>query len=64
MPFKPIPTKLFKKFLRKKGLKLQRTHGDHEIWDYPIDSPLLRPVTFIGYEKEIPPLHIKHAYRL
>ncbi|MBN2350351.1 MAG: hypothetical protein JXJ22_16045 [Bacteroidales bacterium] len=59
MTYKPVPTKKFKKFLRKKGLRHQRTHGDHEIWDYPGNSPLLRPVTFIGCEKEIPALHIQ-----
>jgi len=36
-----------------------RIHGDHEIWDYPNDNFfLLRPVTFIGCDKEIPALHI------
>jgi hypothetical protein len=57
MTFKPIPTKKFKQFLRKKGLEHLRTKGDHEIWDYPENSPLLRPVTFIG--NDIPSLHIK-----
>ena len=59
MTFKPIPTKKFKKFLRKKGLKRLRYHGDHEIWDYPKDSNLLRPITFIGCDKDIPALHIE-----
>ena len=59
MVYKPVPTKKFKKFLKNKGLRLQRTKGDHEIWDYPGKSSLLRPVTFIGCDKTIPPLHIK-----
>ncbi len=59
MTFKPIPTKKFKKFLSKKGLVYIRTKGDHEIWDFPFNSALLRPVIFIGCEKEIPSLHIK-----
>ncbi len=59
MTFKPISTKKFKKFLKNKGLKLVRIHGDHEVWDYPDDNfSLLRPVTFIGCEKEIPAFHI------
>ncbi|MFC0876943.1 hypothetical protein ACE01N_10120 [Saccharicrinis sp. FJH2] len=59
MTYKPIPTKKFKKFLKKRGLKHIRDNGDHEIWDFPNDKQLLRPVTIIGCEKEIPPLHIK-----
>jgi hypothetical protein len=58
MGFKPIPTKKFKKYLKSKGLKHLRDKGDHEIWDNP-DEPLIRPVTFIGCDKEIPSLHIK-----
>lgn len=58
MTYKPISTKKFKKFLKKKGLKHLRSRGDHEIWDYPNKSKLLRPITFIGCEKEIPALHI------
>ena len=59
MTYKPIPTRKFVKFLKEIGLELQRTKGDHEIWDYPHNSRLLRPVTFISKEKTIPPLHIK-----
>ena len=59
MSFKPIPTKKFKKYLKSKGLRHIRNKGDHEIWDYDDRSILLSPVTFIGCEKEIPPLHIK-----
>jgi len=59
MSYKPIPTKKFKKYLKYKGLKHLRSEGDHEIWDFPNDNRLFRPVTFIGCEKEIPALHIK-----
>jgi len=58
MTYKPVSTKIFKKFLRATGLKHQRTSGDHEIWDYPNKSDLLRPVTFIGCDKNIPALHV------
>ncbi|NJK86868.1 MAG: hypothetical protein HC906_13730 [Bacteroidales bacterium] len=40
-----------------------RSKGDHEIWDYPENSTLLRPVTFIGCEKEISILHIQTNLR-
>jgi uncharacterized protein YllA (UPF0747 family) len=59
MTYKPIPTKKFKKFLKQRGLKHIRNQGDHEIWDFPKDSQLLRPITIVGCEKEIPALHIQ-----
>jgi predicted RNA binding protein YcfA (HicA-like mRNA interferase family) len=59
MSHKPVSTKKFKKYLKSLGLEYKRTHGDHEIWDYPDASTLLRPVTFIGCEKEVPAFHIK-----
>ena len=59
MTYKPVPTKKFRKFLRERGLRHIRSHGDHEIWDYPNNSKLLRPITFIGCEKEIPSFHIR-----
>ena len=37
----------------------KRTKGSHEIWDYPDESKLDRPVVFRGDEKEIPPSHIR-----
>jgi hypothetical protein len=58
MSYKPVPTKKFKKFLKNHDLELKRTEGDHEIWDKADDS-LLRPVTIIGCDKEVPALHIK-----
>ena len=57
MGYKPIPTARWKKWLKKRGLQYKRTEASHEIWDYPDDS-LLRPVTFRGAKKEIPPCHI------
>ena len=59
MGFKPVPTKKFKKYLKNLGLVCVRKSGDHEIWDFQKDSPLLRPLTIIGCEKDIPALHIK-----
>lgn len=55
---RPVPVAKFKKFLKSHNIEFQRTKGDHEIWDCKDDS-LLRPVTFIGKEKEVPILHIK-----
>ena len=54
---KPVPTRKFIKFLKSIGLEYKRTKGDHDIWD-KIEGSLPRPVTFIGREKEIPPMHI------
>jgi len=59
MTYKPIPTKKFIKFLKSIGLVSIRSKGDHEIWDYPENSHLLRPVTFIGKDKTVPPLHVE-----
>lgn len=59
MGYKTVPTSTFIKFLKYKGLVYKRTKGDHEIWDYPNGNCLLRPVTFIGKEKDIPNTHIK-----
>ena len=58
MSHKPIKIKKFKKYLKNKGLIYIRTEGDHEIWDYP-DDTLLRPIVFIGCDKEIPAFHIR-----
>ncbi len=58
MGYKPIPTKKFEKWLKKKGLVYKRTEDSHDIWDYK-DNSLLRPVTFRGAYKEIPPMHIQ-----
>lgn len=59
MTYKPVPTKKFIKFLKKIGLVFQRSKGDHEIWDYPEKSSLLRPVTFISKDKTVPSLHVE-----
>lgn len=55
---KPIPTKTFRKFLKKIGCIYIRTKGSHEIWDKK-DKSLNRPVIFRGSKKEIPPTHIR-----
>jgi predicted RNA binding protein YcfA (HicA-like mRNA interferase family) len=55
---RPIKTQTFRKFLQHIGLVFVRIEGDHEIWDRPGVS-LLRPVTFITNEKEVPPIHLK-----
>jgi len=54
---RPIPTDLFRAFLKQKGLIHKRTKGGHEIWDYP-DNSLSRPIVFRAHEKEIPWYHI------
>ena len=59
MSFKPVQTRKFKQFLKNKGLKHLRSEGDHELWDYPDGKKLLRPITFIGCDKEIPAFHIR-----
>ena len=57
---KPVPTKKFQKWLKKKGLVHKRTESSHDIWDYPDGSEkfLLRPVTIRSKDKDIPPCHI------
>ncbi len=57
MGFKPVQTKKFRKWLKRRGLVYKRTTASHEIWDYPDDS-LWRPVTFRGAKNEIPGTHI------
>lgn len=58
MAYKPIPTALFIRYLRKKGLESFGMKGSHEKWDYP-GKKLLRPVMIRPAEDEIPPLHVK-----
>jgi hypothetical protein len=58
MTYKPVPTKKFVQFLKEIGLEHLRSKGDHEIWDYPENSSLLRPVTFISKDKTVPALHV------
>lgn len=57
---KPIPTKKFQKWLKKRGLEYKRTESSHDVWDYPNDSDkiLLRPVVIRSKDKDIPPCHI------
>ena len=50
---------MFRRFLKSLGLVHKRTKSSHEIWDYPDESKLDRPVVFRGDEKEIPPTHIR-----
>lgn len=54
---KPIPVKLWKEFLKSKGLKHIRTEASHEIWDNS-DKPLLRPCTVVPKHDSVPKLHI------
>ena len=58
MPFRSVPTGIFRKWLRSRELVYVRTKGGHEIWDYP-DGSLLRPVIFRAEPKDIPPLQIQ-----
>jgi predicted RNA binding protein YcfA (HicA-like mRNA interferase family) len=55
---KQIPKRKFQAFLRKCGLRQERTKGSHEVWNRP-DAPLNRPVTIQTSSKDIPLLHIK-----
>lgn len=57
MGIKPVPAKLFRKFLADQGLKYVRTVGGHEIWDRT-DGSLLRRVTIQTHCKDVPMLHI------
>jgi predicted RNA binding protein YcfA (HicA-like mRNA interferase family) len=57
MGIKPVKTKIFEKWLTKRGLVYKRTKGSHDVWDFPDDS-LLRPVVFRSKDKEIPGCHI------
>ena len=54
---KPIPVKLWKEFLKSKGLKHIRTESSHEVWDIP-EKPLLRPCTVVPKHDMVPKLHI------
>lgn len=54
---KPIPIKLWKEYLKSKGLKHIRTEASHEVWDNP-DKPLLRPCTIVPKHELVPKLHI------
>lgn len=57
MGIKQIPVKVFKKFLKSKGLKHVRNNRGHELWDYPNKS-LRRPITIQGRYKDMPLTHI------
>jgi len=57
MGVKQIPAKVFKKFLKSKGLKFIRKNSSHDLWDYP-DESLPRPVTIQRPYKDIPLTHI------
>jgi len=54
---KPISVKLWKEFLKSKGLKLIRTEASHEVWNNP-EKPLLRPCTVVPKHEMVPKLHI------
>jgi hypothetical protein len=56
MPHKPVPTDLFRKFLKHIKCKLIGTKK-HEKWDR---DDLLRPIIFRPSKKEIPADHIKN----
>lgn len=60
MGYKPIATKKWEKWLKKRGLEYKRTKGSHDVWDYPegSDKLILQPVIFRGAKKEIPGCHI------
>lgn len=54
---KSIPIKLWKKYLKSKGLRHIRTKSSHEIWDIP-DGSLLRPITVDKNYTDVPITHI------
>jgi hypothetical protein len=54
---KPISVKLWKEFLKSKGLKHIRTEASHEVWNNP-EKPLLRPCTVVPKHEMVPKLHI------
>ena len=60
MGYKPIPTKKFIKWLKKRGIVYIRTESSHDLYDYPEDSgkQLPRKVTIRTKDKDIPPCHI------
>ena len=60
MGFKPIPTSLFIKWLKKRGIVYIRKESSHHIYDYPKGSgkSLDRPVVIRPKYKDIPPCHI------
>jgi hypothetical protein len=55
MPHKPVPTDIFRKFLKHIKCKYVDSNK-HEKWDR---DDLLRPIIFRPSEKEIPADHIK-----
>ena len=57
MGIKPVPTKVFIKFLKSLGIIYVRTHASHDIFDNP-GKPLPRPVVLRTKYKDIPLLHI------
>ena len=54
---KSISVKLWKRFLKSKGLKHIRTEASYEVWDNP-EKPLLRPCTVVPKHAMVPKLHI------
>ena len=55
MPYKPVPTDKFRKFLKYINCVCEGVHK-HEKWSR---SDLLRPIIFRPSEKEIPASHIR-----
>jgi hypothetical protein len=58
--FKNVPLKLFRQFLRSKGLKILRTNGRHEIWGR---KPLLWPIVLQSHIDPIPEFIVKNNLR-
>lgn len=54
---KPIPVKLWKEFIKNKGLKHIRTEASREVWNNT-DKSLLRPCTVVPKHEIVPKLHI------
>jgi len=60
--FKPIPTALFIRYLKAKGLVGygRKSGTSHEVWDYPRDRPgPPRPIVIRPEYAEIPARHVQ-----
>jgi hypothetical protein len=61
MPNKPIPIRLFIRYLKSLGLIPLGCEGSHEKWNYPPDKQQLqRPIIIRpGKDKDVPAHHIR-----
>ena len=57
---KNIPLKLFREYLKSKGLQIIRTKGGHEVWG---GKQLLRPIVLQTHIDPVPEFIIKNNLR-